>query len=401
MSRRSPRRVLNVIQISGWGGVHSLVAQIGPLLPEQGWHMTCVLPDEDQASVTRLLEAGVDVVTAPMSRLRRTAGISGIIAPLRRLGPEAKQLAEMVAAQEPDVVMVNGTHHFLGPIVAKRLGLPLLWTIHSDQVPLMMRRLGGIAMPLLADSILTSGKSLVRQYPGLERFAAERTVGFSAPVDHAKFFPDLDLRTEAREELGVGDSDSVVFGTLGGRGPNKNHGLLVEAFARVHRDLPQSRLVIGGPPLPQHEAWYQENVSQRIAALPAAQREAIDVVFPDRRAAEFLNALDVFVLPSKGEGASLATAEALSCGVPAIVNDIGGLRDSVIEGSTGRLNRSCTAEELSDHMLDLGRDKLMRSKMGERGRDLAAALSIEACTERHVEALELAHAGRSRTRSSC
>lgn len=398
MSHRSTSLVLNIIQISGWGGVHSLVAQIGPLLPERGWQMTCVLPDEDQASAARLAEAGVDVVTAPMSRLRRTAGISGIVAPLRRLGSEGKQLAALVSEQRPDVVMVNGTHHFLGPIVAKRLGLPLLWTIHSDQVPMAMRRLGGVMMPILADSILTSGKSLVRQYPGLGRFAGERTVGFSAPVDHAKFFPDVDLRVEAREEFGVDDTDSVVFGTLGGRGPNKNHGLLVEAFSRVHRELPHSRLIIGGPPLPQHAAWYRENVSQRIAALPQVQREAVDVVFPDRRAAEFLNALDVFVLPSKGEGASLATAEALSCGVPAIVNDIGGLRDSVIEGSTGRLNRSCTAEELSEHMLDLGRDKQLRSQMGERGRNLAAELSIDACAQRHIEALELAHMRR-RTRS--
>ncbi len=391
MSAPPLRHVLNVIQISGWGGVHSLVAQIAPNLPEHGWRMTCVLPDEDQASADRLVEAGLDVQTVPMSRLRRTSGISGLVKPLAQIPKEARDLAAVVVGENPDVLMVNGTHHLLGPVVAKRLGFPLLWTIHSDQVPLVIRRIAGAVMPLLAESILTSGKSLVRQYPGLERFAENRTVGFSAPVDHSKFFPDDDLRSSARREFGVPESGAIVFGTLGGRGPNKNHGLLVEAFSRVHRELPNARLIIGGPPIDQHARWYRENVSDRIAALPVDQRDAIDVVFPDRRAAEFLNALDVFVLPSRGEGASLATAEALSCGLPAIVNDVGGLRDSVIDHSTGRLNRSCTVEELSQHMLDLGRDELLRAEMGLRGLELAAGLSVDTCTGSHVDALELAH----------
>jgi glycosyltransferase involved in cell wall biosynthesis len=87
-----------------------------------------------------------------------------------------------------------------------------------------------------------------------------------------------------------------------------------------------------------------------------------------------LDAVDVGLMPSIWEEAyGYAGVEFLAKGIPVIANAIGGMRDYVREGETGWLNRSCSAEELADIVVDIAARPAQVADLSARivaGRDL-------------------------------
>lgn len=78
---------------------------------------------------------------------------------------------------------------------------------------------------------------------------------------------------------------------------------------------------------------------------------------------------DIFVLPSLWEGMPLALIEAQAAGLPAVVSDVVGNRDVVINGETGFVCKS-DAELLQKTRL-LIEDAGLRQKMGQAAREMA------------------------------
>lgn len=71
------------------------------------------------------------------------------------------------------------------------------------------------------------------------------------------------------------------------------------------------------------------------------------------------------LLPSVKEGWGMVVTEAAACGTPAIVSDVTGLRDSVINGKTGIiLSSSPTTDELAEAMKEL-MDKNKREQLSK------------------------------------
>jgi len=62
---------------------------------------------------------------------------------------------------------------------------------------------------------------------------------------------------------------------------------------------------------------------------------------------------DVYVLPSRYETFPMTILEAYVCGVPIIASDIGGLKETVVNGRTGYLFSPYNMTDLANKMLDL------------------------------------------------
>jgi glycosyltransferase involved in cell wall biosynthesis len=82
-------------------------------------------------------------------------------------------------------------------------------------------------------------------------------------------------------------------------------------------------------------------------------------------------AMDVFVLPSHREGFPRAPMEAAATGLPVLVSDERGCRETVIDGASGFLVPQRDPRQLAKAMLRLIRDKPLRERLGARGRILA------------------------------
>lgn len=117
-----------------------------------------------------------------------------------------------------------------------------------------------------------------------------------------------------------------VFGSAGRMSPEKNHRLLIEAFALLRQKREDVRLrLLGGGPL-------------EFQLFELARRRGVskDVEFCGYRddVPAFLQELDVFVLPSDSEALGLSLIEAIAAGRPVIGTRVGGV-PQVIENTGG------------------------------------------------------------------
>ncbi|UCG86575.1 MAG: glycosyltransferase family 4 protein [Gemmatimonadota bacterium] len=101
------------------------------------------------------------------------------------------------------------------------------------------------------------------------------------------------------------------------------------------------------------------------------------------------------VFPSVKEGWGIANVEAAACGTPAIASDSPGLRESVIDGTTGLLVPHGDVGAMANALGQLCRQPDLVSRLGQAGRRFAETLSWDQAadqTEAHMlEAVNGAH----------
>jgi len=78
---------------------------------------------------------------------------------------------------------------------------------------------------------------------------------------------------------------------------------------------------------------------------------------------EFYKAMDIFLLPSRSEGFSLALLEAAAAKLPLIATNIAGTNEFIINGENGILFEPENPDELLNEIINLTSDKLLAEKL--------------------------------------
>ena len=170
----------------------------------------------------------------------------------------------------------------------------------------------------------------------------------------------LDIRARVREELGI-PLNAVVVGIVARLEPWKGQKDTIEAFARIARQFPDVYLLIVGG------GEYQNELERKAEATGFSKR----IVFTGYRSdvSNILNALDIFVHPSRMEPFGIAVLEASSHGLPVIAYDEGGIKEIVVDKVTGYLTPPEDIDSLSNQMSRLITDSSLRRAMGISGRE--------------------------------
>lgn len=137
-------------------------------------------------------------------------------------------------------------------------------------------------------------------------------------------------RAEARARLGIPVA-AFVIGTVARLVPVKAQVDLVEAFADLRARLPtqEMRLVLVG------EGPERANLESVIRARGLGDHVWLAGARDD--VPQWLAAFDVFALPSRNEGVSIAALEAMASGLPVVASCVGGNPEVVVDGETGLL----------------------------------------------------------------
>lgn len=86
---------------------------------------------------------------------------------------------------------------------------------------------------------------------------------------------------------------------------------------------------------------------------------------------ELLSCSDVFLLPSQSESFGLAALEAMSCGVPVVASNIGGIPEVVIHGETGYVAEFGDVNRMSKYVIELLTNKKKWTMFSESARRVA------------------------------
>lgn len=86
---------------------------------------------------------------------------------------------------------------------------------------------------------------------------------------------------------------------------------------------------------------------------------------------DLLSCAEVLLLPSETESFGLVALEAMSCEVPVVATEVGGLPEVVIHGETGFLAPVGAVDTMAGYCLQIFEDRHLRRKFGQAGRQRA------------------------------
>jgi glycosyltransferase involved in cell wall biosynthesis len=234
--------------------------------------------------------------------------------------------------------------HVLGiPVICKAAYLPAFPPIGGD-VPFgplwrrWRRRISYIALtPAMAEDIVRQGVSEDRV----------------CVVPNGVSFPE--------QAAPVACNRLVLYvGNFTQRVSHKAFDVLIQAWAHVVEASPEARLVMAGA---------GDSSTWRALAETCHCRDSIDFTGYVSDMPALYRRAALFVLPSRGEGISNALLEAQAHGLPAVVSDIPGNREVVVDGRTGLVAPADDPASLAGRLLDLLRDPERRARMGVEARE--------------------------------
>lgn len=363
-------RVLIFTETSGLYGTEQWTASVANRLADRGMHVTIARPS-NVAERRALLTAGVTL---------RDFEVFTHDGPLGWINNRSLA-AEIISEERPDVGLVS-----CGAVVAcvgvreelLARDIPYVSVTHLGGQP-------GFDLPCPAPlrdrvaTVLNGAAACV----GVSRTVIEslrRDFGLAATAGIAilngrpdEFFiaTTPDERARVRSELGITDDEVMVL-TAARVNPNKGYQYQLDAIEllRTRPVWPRLRFVWAGG----------AEALSRLRALVSMRKLANSVQLLGHRddVAELLGAADMFVLPSRLEGAPLVIVEAMAKGVAIITTPVNGIPD-LVGGCAVLLadpnhDPVTTVHELAHAIESLANDPTRRSELGRAAHQRASEL---------------------------
>ena len=165
---------------------------------------------------------------------------------------------------------------------------------------------------------------------------------------------------------------------VGRLAPEKGLDTLIDAWPLVRVKYPSARLTLIG------EGPERAKLEARVKSLGLGQAVELPGACPDATAA--LREADLFVLPSREEGMSIALLEAMALGVPLVASSIPGNRQLVSDFKHGRLAPADDPEALARVIIEQWSDFDRAIHMSRAARRrVEQEFSIQAMARRHLE----------------
>lgn len=334
------------------GGVAENVMRLALGLPEHGWEPWVAGPEE--ALIHPVLEeAGVPTAKLPLVRGYGSPGTD--VRGLRRL-------AGILSRERFDLAHAHSAKAgVLGRIAARMSGTPIVYSPHC--FPFvgpwgLPRRAFSIgverALGPLTDTILCVSdqeRELALEH-GLAPPERLTVVHNGCEPCPGGLEPDPEL-----EAFTAGGPSAATIAVLR---PQKAVHVFVQAAPAILERVPDARLAVIG------NGDERERLRELAASLGLGERLRFFDYHPP--AARQLASLDVFVLPSAWEAFPISILEAMACGVPQVVTDVGGSGEAVGVGETGLLCPPNDPPALADRIVELLRDPDRRARMADASR---------------------------------
>lgn len=293
------------------------------------------------------------------------------------------RLSRLLRRLDPVLVQANGSDTLKYSVLARRV---------SGRRPVLVYRNISIASHWLRTPLHRLWtRRLLRAVDHVvavsERSRTDLRTTFGLPDDRITVIPravETGFRKpekpprEALARIAGCDPGAPLIVHVGSFTPEKNHRRMLQVLRLVHRTHGEAQLVFfgDGPLRDQIQTEVERgNLAGRVF-LPGTVSEA----------AELTAGADVLLLFSRIEGLPGVVLEAGARGVPVVASDVGGVREVVADGETGRLVPADDPHACAAAIRELLEDAAMRRRLGDALRTkVRARYDLQAITKRYQE----------------
>ncbi|MBU0472317.1 MAG: glycosyltransferase family 4 protein [Nanoarchaeota archaeon] len=334
-----------------WDGIARFLSEITPILAKN-FEITLIVPNFGETK-----EKDLKIEKIPVKKIS-----------LGDFQPAKIQYARIRSIiKEADAVFTQtiGPIGICSIIAAKRLSKPLISFIHSIEWELFPKAVSSpIAKKILyplskkfvrflynKSNLLIVPASNIADMLGWQNISTRKKV-VHLGVNTDKF--QKENKEQAKKKLKL-DPKELIIGYHGRLGREKDLKTLLRAFLRIRKENQQIKLMIVGSGARDVEKLFKN-------------KEGIIFPGPQNKVIPWIQAMDIYVLPSLTETSSLSTLEAMSCEIPVIATKVGFVKDYLEDGINGLFFRQKNPFDLYKKIKMLINDPKLREKLGTNAR---------------------------------
>ena len=248
------------------------------------------------------------------------------------------RLAQWIRESKPDVIHTWMYHaNLVGALAARLAGnVPVVWGIHHSAFDprvdkrrtMLVNRACALLSRKFPARIVCCSEASLRIHKKLS-YATEKLEVIPNGFDLEQVKPDPAARASLREELGI-PGDAILIGIAARFHSQKDHRNFVRAAARLHEQIPDVHFLLCGLDV----NWQNPRLAGWIDA--AGIRDRCHLLGLRRDVSRLFAGIDIATTASiSGEAFPLVIGEAMACGTPCVVTDVGD--SALIVGETGRV----------------------------------------------------------------
>jgi len=289
---------------------------------------------------------------------QKIPGVNYLHSELCRTPSELKRIANWCSDHHVDLMHTHMSRaHFFGVLLKTLTGRPVVATAHSCTFQLHW---------MLNNYVIANSMSTLRYQRRINRVRANKSSMVYCFTELERFrHVDAETIAATRQSLNATDHDFLI-GVVGQVGPRKGQKLLFDSLPELFQRIPNLKVVLLG----QYKK--EDAYVKRLRARQLRNDWAGRIKWLGQRdnVQDYMNAMDLCVVPSLREPLGLVALEALASGTPVVATRTGGLPELVTQDETGLLVSPGNVPELTDAIINMSQSPDRRKRMGIRGRQM-------------------------------
>lgn len=298
-----------------------------------------------------------------------------------------KEVKKIISDFRPDVIHIQTPLGvgYAARNVAKKLNIPVVATNHAmpENIVENLRQLK--ALSPLANSVSYLVKEFgVRFHANVDYITMPTTAAIDmfgedrksikAPVEAVSNGIDLSRFAPGTVPKSYFDrfnlpADKPIVMYLGRLDAEKHLHILVEAMAVIRKKIDAHLLIVG-------HGNDADNLRQLARNLDIAKHVTLTGRVEDEDMPKLCRTATVFAMPSPAELQSIATLEAMACGLPVVAVDAGALYELCQDGRNGYLVKTDDSAQMAEKIAHILSDKKLQAKMSQQSLEIAATHDI-------------------------
>lgn len=372
MPEKTRKKVLFVITKSNFGGAQRHVYDLAAMLPRNQFEAVVACGGEGILK-EKLDNTGVRTIT--IKNLQRDTYVL-------KDSFSFLTIFRIIRSEKPDILHLHSTKAGgLGALAGRMLGIKkIIFTAHGwafkEKRAWWQRKVIYLASWL---TIILCHKTIVVSEEDFKKspsfLIGKKIVKINNGISQIDFLP----KEEARQKLGMKLSEkTLIIGIIAELHKNKGVEFAIRALADLKRNKDMVALAVLGEG--------EERLGLEKMIKDNGLEQSVFLLGYKEKAAQFLKAFDIFLLPSLKEGMPYVLLEAGFAGLPVIAARIGGIPEVISEMKSGILVRPGDPKEIAFAVRFLIRNKSKAEEFGKRLKEkILNEFSVEKTVEKIVE----------------